>query len=129
MSLLETREVLPTARAYLPVFGDRAGEHLMMIRGRYSAWTHVVFAFLLEAALLGALPAISLALVLHDAGLALGFAVGAFLAWRVFRDRWRCNEAFSSRWCSGLMNLSVLYVPLVALVYANVRGVQKWSGR
>ena len=41
----------------------------------------------------------------------------------------RCTEAYASQYCSGVANLSLLYVPLVALVYANVRGVRKLSGR
>ena len=120
---------LPVARAYVPAFGDAAGEHLMMIHGRYSAWMHVVLAFLLEAALLGAGPMLGLFYLVHEPGIAVGYCLGAVLAWLVFRDRWRCIEAFSSRWCSGLANLSVFYVPAVALIYANVRGIQKWSGR
>jgi hypothetical protein len=58
-----------------------------------------------------------------------GLCAGIALAYFVFRDRWKCIEAFSSRFCSGLMNLSLLYVPWVALVYANVRGIQKLSGK
>jgi len=114
-----------------PLIGDSAGEHLTMQHGRYSAWIHVVLAFALEAAVLGALPVIALRYVLHplspDGEIAtlLGFGIGAVLAYLVFRDRWRCIEAFSSRFCSGLMNLSILYVPLVAFVYANTRGIAK----
>ena len=44
-------------------------------------------------------------------------------------SRWRVNEAFSSRFCAGLMNLSPMYVPLISLVYANVRGIQKLFGK
>src|SRR5438477_9863501 len=35
--------------------GDRAGEHLYMKRGRFSAWPHVVVAFIAQTALAGAL--------------------------------------------------------------------------
>jgi len=49
-------------------------------------------------------------------------------AW-IFHDRWRCIEARASRTCSGLMNVSLLYVPLVAAGYALVRGARKLSGR
>ena len=114
----------PEPEAGIPI-GDAAGEHLTMTRGRYSAWTYVVIAFLLESALLGALPMIVLAHFLHDIGTGIGFVIGAISAWRVFHDRWRCIEAFSSRFCSGLMNLSILYVPFVAFIYANARAFAK----
>ena len=114
------RSIEPT-----PLIGDSAGEHLTMTHGRYSAWLHVAIAFFFEAALIGALPMAGLQKVLGDLGLGLGFVMGAVGAYFVFRDRWRCIEAFSSRFCSGLMNLSVLYVPVVAFVYANARGIAK----
>jgi hypothetical protein len=47
----------------------------------------------------------------------------------VFRNRWRCTEAFASRFCSGLANLSMMYVPMIALVYANARGLAKLRAR
>ena len=117
--------------------GDAAHEHLYMKRGHFSAWPHVVIAFLMEAALVGCavgLPAgyaISAVLgrgVFETAALAVGAPVGLAAAYFVFRDRWRCIEAFSSRFCVGLMNISMLFVPIVALVYANVRGLRKLGG-
>jgi hypothetical protein len=105
-----------------------------MRRGRYSAWIHVVIAYLLESALLGALLADGLHHVFHptsdsDVPTVIGMLTGAVLVWFVFRDRWRCIEAHASRYCSGLLNLSVLYVPLIALIYANVRGLAKARAR
>jgi hypothetical protein len=105
-----------------------------MRRGRYSAWIHVVIAYLLESALLGALLADGLRYVFHpssasDVPTVIGMLTGAVLVWFVFRDRWRCIEAHASRYCSGLLNLSVLYVPLIALIYANVRGLAKARAR
>ncbi len=124
------------------MFGDAAGEHLRMQRGRYRAGVYVFFAFLLQ---IGIVVAVCVAVAALIAGIgqfnddataivtlvagSIGFCGGGALAYFVFRDRWKCNEAFSSRFCSGLMNLSLLYVPWIALVYANVRGVQKLSGR
>lgn len=119
-------------------FGDTAGEHLTMKRGRYSAWAYVVLAFLGECFILGAIPASILAIVMNLAGasadaigftsLGVGFVLGGTLGYLVFRDRWRCIEAFSSRFCVGLVNISILFVPVIALVYANVRGVKKLFG-
>jgi hypothetical protein len=119
--------------------GDRAGEHRHMQRGRYSAWPYVIIAFLMQAGLIGtafggAAYAIGGAASMEEetAGmlaLSVGALIGLVAAWFTFRDRWRCIEAFSSRFCSGLMNFSILYVPLVALVYGNVRGIKKWAGR
>lgn len=124
------------------MFGDAAGEHLRMQRGRYRAGVYVFFAFLMQ---IGIVVGICVAVAALIAGIgqfdddatgivtlvagSVGFCGGGALAYFVFRDRWKCIEAFSSRFCSGLMNLSLLYVPWVALVYANVRGVQKLSGK
>jgi hypothetical protein len=124
------------------LFGDAAGEHLSMKRGRYRATVYVVFAFLIQIGIVTGIFALMAAFVagagqFNDDATAVvtlgasgtGFLGGLALAYFVFRDRWKCIEAFSSRFCSGLMNLSLLYVPWVAFVYANVRGVQKLSGR
>jgi hypothetical protein len=122
------------AAAPEPAVGDRAGEHLAMRRGRYGAWGHVVIAYLFESALLGAVLADGLRYLFHStthSGIptAIGMLTGAVLVSFVFRDRWRCTEAHASRYCSGLLNLSLLYVPLIALVYANVRGLAKARAR
>lgn len=129
----------PPVPAATSAYGDAASEHLTMKRGRFSAWPYVVLAFMMEIALLGFIPgfaaAFAIALATSDGGVVglVGLLFGAFAgvigAFFMFRDRWRCNEAFSSRFCSGLMNLSLLYVPWIALVYANVRGVQKLFGK
>ncbi len=111
--------------------GDAADEHHEMPRGRYSARLYVFIAFVLESALIGALPGVALHALTSDHDLATGiaFAIGAVGAWMIFRDSWRSIEAFSSRFCSGLMNLSMLYVPFIALVYANARWLAKLRGR
>lgn len=110
--------------------GDAGGEYQTMDRGRYSASVYVGIAFLFECFLLGAIPMIALHAAIPGPGAyVVGLGLGAILAYLVFRDRWRCIEAYSSRACSGVMNLSLLYVPIVALVYANVRGVAKLRGR
>ncbi len=124
------------------LYGDAAGEHLNMKRGRYRATIYVVFAFLMQIAIVAGVCAVVGALIGAAANLdddvtgvitlalgGTGLCGGIALAYFVFRDRWKCIEAFSSRFCSGLMNLSLLYVPWVALVYANVRGIQKLSGK
>jgi hypothetical protein len=110
--------------------GDAAGEHLQMRRGRYDAWLHVILGFAMQvgaiALLLGALGSLVLP---QQVAFIIGAAIGLPIAIVVFRDRWRCIEAFASRFCAGLANISILYVPAIALVYANVRAVQKLSGR
>jgi hypothetical protein len=120
-------------------YGDAAGEYLRMNRGRYSAWPYVVIAFLGQAALVGAIPAVFLGAAAHaaraprDAATLISLTAmavcGLPVAYFVFRDRWKCNEAFSSRFCVGLMNISILFVPIISLVYANVRGIQKLAGK
>jgi hypothetical protein len=121
------------------VFGDAAGEHLVMKRGEYSAWPYVVLAFLYEATLTGVVPG-GISGFLADAAGAKEEVAGAAviagtvvfgfpLAYLVFRDRWRCIEAYSSRFCVGIMNVSLFHVPFFALVYANVRGFRKLVGK
>ncbi len=44
-------------------------------------------------------------------------------------ERWRRIEARVSRYCSGLMNLSFLYVPIIAAGYALAHDVRKVSRR
>lgn len=124
------------------MYGDRAGEHLNMKRGRYRATVYVYFAFVMQMALVAGIFALAGGIIAAVANLdddvtgmitlaagSTGAVGGGVLAYFVFRDRWKCIEAFSSRFCSGLMNLSLMYVPFVALVYANVRGIQKLSGK
>ena len=117
--------------------GDAAGEHRMMERGRYDAWAYVVFAFAFEIAIIGYPIYASVESLLGGRysadgtwmGLAAGGTVGFSVAFATFWNRWRCIEAFSSRFCSGLANLSMFYVPIIALGYAAVRGLQKLAGR
>ena len=126
---------IPEPVEEVPTAGDSAGEHHTMERGRYNAFTYVAVAFAFEAVMFAAVPYWVLGALLRpmtsdwriSGGAAL--AIGVVLAWRVFSDRWRCIEAFSSRFCSGLANLSILYVPFVAFVYANVRGIMKLQRR
>ena len=109
--------------------GDAGGEYQTMDRGRYSASFYVGIAFLFECFFLGAIPMVALHAAIPGSGAYIvGLALGAVAAYFVFRDRWRCIEAYSSRYCSGVMNLSLLYVPIVAFIYANVRGIGKLRG-
>ncbi len=116
-----------------PAIGDAAGEHLEMRRGKYDAWIWVGIAFLMQIGLVGSL--VGLLPILYfggdemlTVGLCVGGVIGLVAAFFTFRDRWRVNEAFSSRFCSGLANLSLIYVPWIALVYANIRGLKKLRG-
>jgi hypothetical protein len=132
-------QVYATAPAVASAYGDAASEHLTMKRGRYSAWIYVGFAFVFQIMILGSIPGSVLGALANVAGivpqvawmigLAAGLIIGVGGAYLTFRDRWRVNEAFSSRFCAGLMNLSLMYVPIIALVYANVRGIQKLFGK
>jgi ribosomal protein L40E len=120
--------------AAAPGVGDSQAEPRGMKRGKYSAWAHVYIAFILQLAAVGFLLALGVSVVVRSpvegsVALGVGFAVAAVTTLWVFSDRYRCIETFASRSCSGLMNLSLLYVPFVALVYANIRGLRKFSGR
>jgi len=116
--------------------GDAAGEHLAMRRGRYGAWAYVVLAFLLQA---GAATSLTLSALepmarrLHlspeEPRLLLpALGAGLLVALATFADRWRVVEAHASRFCSGLVNLSLLYVPFLAWGYANYRAALKLRG-
>jgi hypothetical protein len=114
--------------------GDLGNEYLRMKRGKFHAWVHVHIAFLVQTALVAMLVAVGLAAAFHvDETSYTILGVATFVAivvtlW-VYVDRWSCIEAFSSRFCSGLANLSILYVPVVAFIYANYRGLKKLRGR
>ncbi len=122
-----------------PRYGDAAGEYQEMDRGQYDAWAYVVFAFIAQMAGLGAIALIPALWAVTALGVdeSTRFGIAACvaavpaiaLAYLTFRDRWKCIEMFSSRYCSGLANLSALYVPIIALVYANYRAVLKLRGR
>ena len=120
--------------------GDRAGEHLHMRRGTYRAWTHVIVGFfwaglllaltfgLAVSALTGwvamdlcGLPGDDLDLVMIPSMVVTAVSIGLL----AYADRWRCNEAYSSRFTSGLLNLSLTYVPLLSAWYGLARGLAK----
>ncbi len=116
-----------------PGIGDSESEHIGLGRGRYSAWGYVHFAFFLQLVVLGTLMSFFLSRIsgrgMTDftvVGAATVFA-GAGAIW-TYSDRWNCIEAVSSQMCSGWMNLSALYVPIVAFIYANYRGYKKIWG-
>jgi hypothetical protein len=115
-------------------YGDAARENAGIKRGRYSAWWHVHVAFFAQIIALGFLLALLLSHV-GGAGMtqsrACGIAivVAILLTLWVYFDRWRCIEAVASKSCSGSLNLSTLYVPFVAAVYANYRGLKKLMGK
>jgi hypothetical protein len=114
--------------------GDLGYEYLRMKRGKYDAWVHVHIAFFVQLAFLTSLAALALAAVFHaEATSYTTLGVATFVAiavtlW-IYVDRWSCIEAFSSRFCSGLANFSILYVPVISFVYANYRGLKKLGGR
>src|SRR5262245_60266608 len=115
MSVIPARNALETASDGA-LYGDAAGEYQLMQRGRYSAWLYVGIAFVLEVgAIGGAIFALDAALFTSETARAVGGLVGVAAglagAWWIFRDRWRCIEAISSGFCSGLANLSIMYVP------------------
>jgi hypothetical protein len=117
-----------------PGIGDAQGEPSTMKHGKYHAWTYVYIAFVLQIAVVGVLFDLAVSMIakspmLSYLPLGIASAVAAFIALWVYSDRYRCIEAFTSRSCSGVMNLSLLYVPFIALVYANVRGLRKFAGK
>lgn len=114
--------------------GDAADEHRTMKRGSFDASSHVGLAFLYEVATVSAIFISYLwtplkALVGAEIILAVGVLAGFGFALLIFWNRWMCIEALSSRFCCGVYNVSFLFVPLIAFIYANVRGIMKLFGR
>ncbi len=119
--------------------GDAAGEYRFIRRSRHRAWVYVVVSFVFEIC---ALSGEIYELLKHtkaahnlDAAVLLSVAAGILLSVWVYHDRWRCIEAFSSRFCFGAGRVSFLtahlcmvYVPVIAFFYANYRGLRKLLG-
>ncbi|HZI12711.1 MAG TPA: hypothetical protein VE153_20180 [Myxococcus sp.] len=117
--------------------GDAAREYEHLERGLYDATAHVFLAFLLQGILLTMLVLTPLLWVLLP-GVQLPmdgplyyvcYLGGCAVAWLIFRDHWKVTEATASRLASGVANLSIFYVPLVALGYANLRALRRLFGR
>jgi hypothetical protein len=106
----------------------------MISRGKYNAWSHVEIAFFGQVALVATLIVWLLSLVpglrmASDGTLSVAIVCAVWSTLWVYADRWRCIEAHSSQFCSGIANLSIFYVPIVALLYANYRAFTRMQGR
>jgi hypothetical protein len=119
--------------------GDAAGEYRLIPRGPHRAWTYVVVAFVFEICFLSfeIYDLLKHTKAAHnpDATVLVSAAAGILLSIWVYNDRWRCIEAFSSRFCFGSGYLSLLtthlcmiWVPTIAFLYANYRGLRKLLG-
>jgi hypothetical protein len=111
-------------------FGDAGGEHTRMERGQYDSMIHVAIAFAVMLVFSGIMAMSFITNILKiscddTTSLIVGGVAGAGIALLVFWNRWKCIEAFSSQASCGITNISILYVPIVALFYANWRGVKK----
>jgi hypothetical protein len=114
--------------------GDSGGEHLTTSRGKYGAWFYVEIAFFGQVVLTGVVVASLLSVVPNlqttsDVVLGVAATLAVWLTLWVYSDRWHCIEAYSSRFCSGIANFSMFYVPVIALVYANYRAVMRLKGK
>jgi hypothetical protein len=108
--------------------GDAAGEHAELPHGKYHAWIHVGIAFAFQVFLITVLVSNSLQALLHiksSVAYPIALSLGLAITLPIYADPWRCIEAYSSHYCTGLFNISLLGVPLVALIYANYRGFKK----
>lgn len=112
--------------------GDQQGEHLDMERGQKSAWPHVVagavifgltslfvFSGIFEAVVSATFSSFNLGFITSVLSLAFDFG----WVWWVYLDRWRVNEAYTSRYVSGPGSLA--YVPLISIGYALSRCVER----
>jgi hypothetical protein len=101
-----------------------------MERGQYDSMIHVAIAFAAQIVVSGILALGVVTNILkipcdETASWIVGGFSGLGVALLVFWDRWKCIEAFSSQASCGIANISVFYVPIVALMYANWRGIKK----
>jgi hypothetical protein len=119
--------------------GDAAGEFLRIRRGPHRAWAYVVVAFVFEICFLSFdihdLLRHTRAAHHPDMAVLLSTAAGILLSLWTYNDRWRCIEAFSSRFCFGsgyaallTSHLCMIWVPSIAFLYANYRGLRKLLG-
>lgn len=111
-------------------FGDAGGEHTRMPRGQYDSMIYVAVAFVAQMVCSGILALCFITNILKipcddTASWIVGVLAGAGISLLVFWNRWKCIEAFSSQASCGIANISLLYVPIVALMYANWRGIKK----
>jgi hypothetical protein len=115
--------------------GDSGGEDLDMKRGHYGAWIHVamsvfwvlMFSGLMIFAALGYLLGfLAASQSVSDAGPWLAASCAVLIVAWCYWDRWKCIEAFSSRFCSGNAAFSLGYVPFIAGLYAIYRGFRKF---
>lgn len=117
-----------------PPRGDAEGEFRLMKHGKHRAFAHVHIGFFLQAAALLFLLAAAIARLRHGSifdleTIGLATATAALTTLWIYFDRWLCVEARASRFCSGVINLSMFYVPFVALTYATWRGALKLTGK
>ena len=138
---LATRQRSPPTRSrcYMPMkgikkpVGDSAGEDLDMDRGDYNAWIHVIFSVAYLFLAISAVAAVLLESLLHTEPNSTTRTYAVFVAASAtlfsYWNRWRCIEAFSSRFCSGFMAFSFIFVPPISAIYAAYRGVLKLFGR
>lgn len=138
-SLEVPQVVLEDAAAARARFGDRAGEDKWLARREgVSAWAPVFVGFVLLDAIVATLATWAIGEAMDRAGVTrsatndaaammFGAIVGLALALGAFHDRWRCVEAFSSRYVRGAV--SYAWVPWIAGGYGVWRGLRKLRGR
>lgn len=138
-SLEVPQVVVEDAAAARARFGDRAGEDKWLARREgVSAWTHVFVGFVLLDAIVATSATWCIGVATDRFGIArsatndatamsLGAIVGLAAALGAFHDRWRCIEAFTSRYVRG--GISHVGVPWMACAYGGWRGLRKLRGR
>jgi len=128
------QSALPIHHAY----ADDEHLRLALSRGKYDANAYVFFGAVYQAAIVAALVGVPLGMAIEaltaiseatTIGWVVGAVVGIPAAVFTYWGRWARVEAFASRFCSGVANLSMLYVPVIAFVQANVLLVQDLFGR
>ena len=135
-SNVKKRAEIEALRSSGGIVGDKSGEHRIIKRGQYNSWVWVAMGFLYNFVIIGcmAIAPIFELFGIHatdpqDAAsgwcLFISIALGAAVSVIVYRNRWRCIEAFSSRFVSGFALFSMIYVPIISGIYADYRGIKK----
>jgi len=115
-------------------YGDAVGEYLMMPRGGYDATMYVPIAFFGQIVVMNLLGTTMLQTITgghinRDLATFCACLVAVVYTIWIYWDRWLCIARYGSRYTSGCVNISIIYLPIVIVSYANYRGLLKLKGR
>ena len=106
----------------------------MMPRGGYDATMYVPIAFFGQIVVMNLLGTTMLQTITgghinRDLATFRACLVAVVYTIWIYWDRWLCIAKYGSRYTSGCVNISIIYLPIVIVSYANYRGLLKLKGR